>query len=108
MANSDSGVSSTRPSESGGQPSAIRAVLRRFPSQRQSVGKLYEENDSFRELCGGYRDAVGALARLETPGRPRNAQLQEEYRALCLRLECELLRYLEAQSRSSPSDGQSG
>jgi hypothetical protein len=95
MSNSDHGVSSSPPSESSGQPAAIQAVLRRFPSHREPIEKLYEENDSFRELCGDYRDAVDALRRLESPGRGQDMQLQEEYRALCLHLECELLRYLE-------------
>lgn len=107
MADSDSGVSSSRPSGSGGQPSAIQAVLRRFPSQGEPAGKLYEENDSFRELCGDYRDAVEAFERLETSRRPGDSGLLGEYRALCLRLECELLRYLETGPGSSSSDGQS-
>jgi len=95
-------------SPSGARPSSVLAVLRRFPSQWESVESLYAENDSFRDLCEDYRDAVEALRRLEAPGRSQNRELQSEYRALCLHLETEMLRYLEAEQREAEPDRGSG
>jgi hypothetical protein len=55
---------------------------------------MFERDDVFRELCDEYQMCTETASRLEAAGGPSGA-LRLEYAALRLRLEAELLRYLE-------------
>jgi hypothetical protein len=70
-------------------PTSLQLVSDQFPHVRERVACLFERNDLFRELCEDYRTCAEALA-----GQPAGEGLQRELSALQLRLETELLRYL--------------
>jgi hypothetical protein len=70
-------------------PSTLQLVTEQFPDLRDRVVRLFELNETFRELCEDYETCSAALA-----GQPRSEGLRREYSALRLRLETELLRYL--------------
>jgi hypothetical protein len=53
------------------------------------VTGLFDDEPVFRELCEDYETCTEALAR-----QPASAALRQEYAALQLRLETELLRFL--------------
>jgi hypothetical protein len=74
--------------------SSVRLLNERFPHVRDRATCLFEQDETFRELCDDYAACVGTVARLEA-GDLSSACLRKEYAALQLRLERELLRYLE-------------
>ena len=54
---------------------------------------MFEEDDVFRELCEEYEVCVETAARIEGAEKANRALL-DEYLALRMRLEGELLRYM--------------
>jgi hypothetical protein len=73
---------------------SLRAVSQRFEQVCGRAARLFECDDNFRDLCGDYEACARTVARLESEG-PSSGAMRNEYAALLLRLECELLRYLE-------------
>jgi hypothetical protein len=73
--------------------SALRLVRERLPNLREHAGRLFEDDDVFRELCEEYEVCVETAARIEG-AESVNRALLEEYLALRMRLEGELLRYM--------------
>ena len=73
--------------------SALKVLGERMPRVREQVTRLFEHDEVFRELCGDYETCSETAARMDSvaPARPG---LRDEYVALQLRLEGELLRYL--------------
>ena len=69
--------------------SCLQLVREQFPNVRDRVASLFERDPVFRELCEDYEACIDALAR-----QPASAGLRQEYAALQLRLETELLRFL--------------
>ena len=69
---------------------SLQRVSEQFPHLRERVACLFERDDIFRELCEDYEACAQALSQQE-----RNADLRREYSALRLRLETELLGFLE-------------
>ena len=69
---------------------SLQRVSEQFPHLRERVACLFERDDIFRELCDDYETCAQALSRQE-----RNADLRREYSALRLRLETELLAYVQ-------------
>ena len=74
-------------------PSSLTLVTERYPQLRDQVARLYQSDETFQELCDELACCLGAIGRLE--GEKAGGQaLCGEYRALCQRLEAELLRRL--------------
>jgi hypothetical protein len=74
--------------------SSLTVVNERFQRVREKAALLFERDESFRDLCEDYEACATTVARLETRGLSSEA-MRREYAALLLRLERELLRYLE-------------
>lgn len=74
---------------------ALKLVSERFGQVQGRAARLFEGDESFRDLCEDYAACAQTLARLESEG-PSSAGIRNEYGALLLRLERELLRYLES------------
>ena len=71
--------------------SALKLVSERLPQLRELAAVLFERDEAFREMCDEYQlcheaQVSGAASRAKA--------VREEYVALGLRLEGELLRYL--------------
>lgn len=71
-------------------PSCLKLVKEQFPQLRERVACLFDRDPVFRELCEDYEVCTNALAQ-----QPSATGLREEYAALQLRLETELLRHLD-------------
>jgi hypothetical protein len=69
---------------------SLQLVSEQFPHLRERVAWLFERDVIFRELCDDYEACAQALARQES-----NEGLRHEYAALRLRLETELLAYVQ-------------
>ena len=69
--------------------SCLQLVSEQFPHLRDRVACLFGRDQLFRELCEDYESCSVALARQKT-----SEGLQREYHLLQLRLETELLRFL--------------
>jgi hypothetical protein len=76
------------------QPSSLTLLSERFPHVREWAVRLYGQDESFRDLCQDYEECAGTVARFESAGFP-SAAIRREYTALLMRLERELLRFLE-------------
>jgi hypothetical protein len=71
----------------------LRIVSERFPSLRDQAIRRFTRDEIFRDLCADYEACADTLARFESAGRSPEA-LRNEYAALLLRLEHEMLRHL--------------
>ena len=78
--------------------SSLKLVSERFEHLRDHAVRMFELDENFRDLCDEYEACSGTVARLESSGVSSD-NLRNEYAALMLRLEYELLRYLEEHSR---------
>ena len=72
---------------------ALRLVTERLPQVRECAREVYESDEVFREMCDEYQLCHETQARM-VGAVGRAAGVREEYVALGLRLEAELLRYL--------------
>ena len=77
---------------------SLRLVVERFRNVGGDAVGLFERDDNFRDLCEDYEACARTVGRLESEG-PSTEGLRNEYAALLLRLEGELLRYLEEHPR---------
>ena len=73
----------------------MKLLSERFPHVQTEAQRLFERNEGFRDLCEEYEACTSAVARLES-SRPETDPMRLEYAALRLRLEGELLRYLQS------------
>jgi hypothetical protein len=73
---------------------SARAANDRFPHVRERLMRLIDRDESFRDLCEEYEVCAETVVRLASGG-VESAGIRMEYGALLLRLERELLRYLE-------------
>ena len=72
---------------------ALRLVSERLPLVRDKAAQLFERDPEFRDLCDEYQMCNDTAARMGSAAEPGEA-FRNEYLALRLRLEAELLRYL--------------
>ena len=79
----------------GAQPAdpALRRICERFPLLRQLATLRFAIDENFRDMCMDYDTCADTLARLES-SQPRDEGMRDEYTALLLRFERELLRHL--------------
>ncbi len=73
---------------------SLRLVSERFGQVRDQATRLFESDIDFRDLCEEYEACAETVARLRSCESSSDA-MRNEYTALLLRLEHELLRYLE-------------
>lgn len=78
---------------------SLELVSRQFPHLQDRVACLYDRDDVFRELCEDYSICAEALER-----QPASEGLRHEYAALRLRLETELLEYMNDTERRGERD----
>jgi len=78
---------------------SLEVVSRQFPHLRERVACLFDRDDVFRELCDDYAVCAEALAQ-----QPASEGLRREYTALRLRLETELLEYMNDSERRGDRD----
>ena len=76
----------------------VKLLAERFPHVQSVALQLLERDPEFRELCEEYEACTESVARLER--LEGDEALLREYRALCLRLEGELLRYISEYGAS--------
>lgn len=81
----------------------VTLILQRFPHIRAVSLDLLHRLDDFRDLCEEYEACTLACERLAHSGAGET--LHREYVALRLRLETELLRYVEEHSGDDYCDG---
>ena len=68
-------------------------VKERLPNVQDRAERLFDRDEVFRELCDEYRVCNETAVRMRTASEADTA-LTNEYMALRLRLEAELLRYV--------------
>jgi hypothetical protein len=78
---------------------SLRAVAGRFPQVLESIERIFERDEAFRDLCEEYQECSVTILRLEAKEGSSHS-IRKEYAVLLLRLEGELLRYLEEHPAS--------
>jgi len=73
---------------------SLRLVSERLRQVRDRATRLFEHDLDFRDLCEEYEACVTTMTRLQYDG-PSSEGMRKEYAALVLRLDRELLRYME-------------
>ncbi len=79
----------------------VALILQRFPNIQAVSLALLERHEAFRDLCEEYEVCTQTCERLELSNSDET--LRREYTALQLRLESELLRYVEENSTRDQS-----
>ena len=74
--------------------SSLKLVSERFGHVRERAAELFARDEDFRDLCEDYEACARTLTRLESESGS-SSDLRDEYAALLLRVERELLRFLE-------------
>ena len=77
--------------------SSLRLVNERFARVREEATRLFERDPNFRDVCEEYETCARTLDRLRS-GAAASQRMRDEYGALLLRVEHELLRYLEERA----------
>jgi hypothetical protein len=75
-------------------PASLRRVSERFQLVRERAAWLFERDPDFRDLCDEY-DVCARTVDRHAAGEASSEALRQEFAALMLRLERELLRHLE-------------
>jgi hypothetical protein len=70
--------------------SGVARVIECFPEHAASIRERFHDDQSFREMCGDYADALEALQRWQASDSPQQAARVEEYQELARALEIEI------------------
>jgi hypothetical protein len=79
---------------------SLFAVIERFPHHKAAVRQLFKENESFQTLCEDYRRCAEALRHWNQSASEDAAVRREEYTALLLDLEAEILGNCQVKNKS--------
>ena len=78
----------------------ITAVVSRFPRHELAIRRLYSRDDTFREICEDYTEALRALQHWQSAGSSSDPRIGQ-YRELVSELESEILNVLEGSKGSA-------
>jgi len=79
----------------------LSLIMERFPEERQTLRRLFQESMSFQSLCNDYRECLAALQNWQQSTSEEAPALRDEYAHLLLELEQEVRQYLENPSAFS-------
>jgi len=69
-------------------------ILQRFPQYRKKIIALYSSNEDFKALSIDYLQCKNTLSRFKQQLIVADVRMENEYKALCLDLEQEILHFL--------------
>ena len=75
-------------------PTNIFFAIKLFPEDRNTILKLYRENENFQTICDDYQKCDRALKRWHQSSSERAPARREEYADLMRELELEIRQYL--------------
>jgi hypothetical protein len=70
-------------------------ITKRFPDHNATIVRLFKNNESFRTLCEDYYKCIKALRHWRRSDRDTASERREEYEALLIDLEEEILHHLD-------------
>jgi hypothetical protein len=73
---------------------SVFTVVKRFPDSKDTVKKLFKENDTFHIVCEDYHRCAEALRHWNESASEEAPARREEYAALLRDLETEILQNL--------------
>jgi hypothetical protein len=85
----------------GHMDSGMARVIQCFPEHAASIRERFHDDQSFREMCGDYADALEALQRWQASEGPQRAARVEEYLELARALEFEIATALRLPFRDT-------
>ncbi|ULQ52000.1 hypothetical protein [Flavihumibacter fluvii] len=69
-------------------------ILERFPQYREKIICLYTNNEDFKSLSDDYLQCKITLSKFRQHLLVADTRMENEYKALCLDLEQEILQFL--------------
>jgi hypothetical protein len=78
-------------------------VIERFPDHAAAIRGRFHADQTFREICGDYSEALKALQRWQASSGPQTAARVEEYRELARALEIEIVTALRSPPPGAPN-----
>jgi len=70
--------------------SGVESVIECFPEHAASIQERFHDDQSFREMCRDYADALEALQQWQASDSPQKAARVEEYQEIARALEIEI------------------
>ena len=77
-------------------PGILTSVISRFPEKADTLTKLFNKDENFRELCEDYYLCMGAINKIII-SNTQNRNIMREYKDALKELELEMLLYLNAK-----------
>ena len=74
----------------------LERVIERFPELAASMQDRFDDDPSFREMCGDYAETLETLQRWQASADPHQAARVREYRELAEGLEIEIVTALRS------------
>jgi hypothetical protein len=87
--------------------SGLERVIERFPELAPSIRACFHGDQSFREMCSDYVEALDALQRWQASDGPQKAARVQEYQELAAALEREIVAALRPPTRDTKDNHQS-
>lgn len=72
-------------------------IMRKFPSHKDHLRRLYLRSESFQTLCDDYKKCVDAMARWLPSGPEQVPQRSDEYLELMIELESEIEELIRSE-----------
>ena len=69
-------------------------LIKRFPNRKKTIKRLFKESESFQAICEDYRKCSEALHHWNESAADEAPARRDEYTALLLDLETEILQIL--------------
>ena len=79
----------------------VERVIERFAEHAALIRERFQDDQSFREMCGDYAETLQALQRWRASNDPLKDARVEEYEDLARALESEILTALSAPSQKT-------
>lgn len=70
-------------------------MLERFPQYREKIIRLYTNNEEFKALSDDYLQCKCTLSKFRQRLIVADTRMENEYKALCLDLEQEIMQFLD-------------
>ena len=75
----------------------LKDVIKKFPDQHRIIGKLFHENEVFREICEDYALCLYSIKRMQSKESKKDENLNEFTSALN-EIEKELRLFIESNN----------
>ncbi len=81
----------------------IFAVIKVFPDHEESIKRLYQESELFRDLCESYQKCVEALKHFNASNSDEAPARREEYATLLKEIKADIMQEIDEFNKTGSS-----